>query len=81
MFLEKAKLFPPESKEALIQTPEEQKLFTGETLPEPIDTTAWDTYQNKWYSPLKTKYDFSGILSPWSKQTLQPKKKPCLKTT
>jgi cellulose synthase/poly-beta-1,6-N-acetylglucosamine synthase-like glycosyltransferase len=33
------------------------------------------------YSPLKTKYDFSGILSPWSKQTLQPKKKPCLKTT
>ena len=37
------------SKEALIQTKEDEKLFTGEVLPEPIDTTAWDTYQNKWY--------------------------------
>ncbi|KKT72417.1 MAG: hypothetical protein UW66_C0003G0001, partial [Candidatus Moranbacteria bacterium GW2011_GWF1_44_4] len=26
-----------------------KKLFTGETVAEPIDTTAWDTYQNKWY--------------------------------
>ena len=37
------------SKEALIQTKEDEKLFTGEVLLEPIDTTAWDTYQNKWY--------------------------------
>jgi len=37
------------SKEALIQTTEEEKMFTGETIAEPIDTTSWDTYQNKWY--------------------------------
>ncbi|MFA5925652.1 MAG: hypothetical protein WC831_01850 [Parcubacteria group bacterium] len=37
------------SKEALIQTPEEEKLFTGEVVPEPVDTTDWDAYQNKWY--------------------------------
>ena len=49
MFFEEGKLFPAGSKEALIQTPEEQKLFTGEVVPEPIDTTAWDIYQNKWY--------------------------------
>ncbi len=41
--------FAPDSLEAMIQTPEEQKLFTGEVLPEPIDITEWDTYQNKWY--------------------------------
>ncbi|MDI6777729.1 MAG: hypothetical protein QMD77_00900 [Patescibacteria group bacterium] len=49
MFFEEGKLFPSGSKEALIQTLEEQEMFTGEVLPEPIDTTAWDTYQNKWY--------------------------------
>jgi hypothetical protein len=49
MFFEETKIFPSGSKEAMIQTLEEQELFTGETLPEPIDTTAWDTYQNKWY--------------------------------
>jgi len=49
MFFEEIEYFAPESKEALIQTPEEQELFTGETIAEPIDTTAWDTYQNKWY--------------------------------
>lgn len=49
MFFEEGKLFPSGSKEALIQTPEEQELFTGGTVLEPIDTTAWDTYQNKWY--------------------------------
>jgi len=38
-----------ESKEALIQTPEEEKMFTGEVVSEPIDMTDWDTYQNKWY--------------------------------
>ncbi|MFA5872155.1 MAG: hypothetical protein WC858_05585 [Parcubacteria group bacterium] len=32
-----------------IQTLEDQKMFTGEVVPEPVDTTAWDTYQNKWY--------------------------------
>ena len=49
MFLEEGKYFPSGSKEALIQTLEEQELFTGKVVPEPIDTTAWDTYQNKWY--------------------------------
>jgi hypothetical protein len=44
-------MFPSGSKEALIQTPEEQALFTGEVVPEMdlVDTTDWDTYQNKWY--------------------------------
>ncbi|MBU2025722.1 hypothetical protein KJ912_03205 [Patescibacteria group bacterium] len=36
-------------RETLIQTPEDEKLFTGEVVPKPVDTTAWDTYQNKWY--------------------------------
>ncbi len=49
MFFEEGKNFPPESKEALIQTPEEEKMFTGETIAEPIDATGWDIYQNKWY--------------------------------
>lgn len=37
------------SKDAIIQTAEEEKLFTGETIAEPIDTTDWDTYRNQWY--------------------------------
>ncbi len=41
--------YPSGSKEALIQTPEEEKMFTGEVVSEPVDTTGWDTYQNKWY--------------------------------
>jgi hypothetical protein len=28
---------------------EAQKKFIGETILEPIDTTAWDTYRNQWY--------------------------------
>lgn len=36
-------------KRAPIQTIEEQKEFVGETVQEPIDTTAWDTYRNKYY--------------------------------
>lgn len=36
-------------KRAPIQTLEEQKEFVGETVQEPIDTTAWDTYRNKYY--------------------------------
>lgn len=38
-----------ESKDVLIQTPEEEKMFTGEVVVEPIDTTSWDTYRNRWY--------------------------------
>lgn len=38
-----------ESKDVLIQTPEEEKMFTGEVVAEPIDTTSWDTYRNQWY--------------------------------
>ncbi len=49
MFFGERNFFAPESKGVLIQTPEEQELFTGETLSEPIDTTSWDIYQNKWY--------------------------------
>lgn len=37
------------NREALVQTPEEDKMFTGEVVPELIDTTDWDLYQNKWY--------------------------------
>lgn len=48
-FLAESEKFSSESREALIQTPEEEKMFTGEVVPELIDTTAWDTYQNKWY--------------------------------
>ncbi len=38
-----------QKEQDLIQTAEDVELFTGETIPEPIDTTAWDKYQNKWY--------------------------------
>jgi len=38
-----------QKEQDLIQTAEDMELFTGETIPEPIDTTAWDKYQNKWY--------------------------------
>jgi len=31
------------------QVPEEEKQFVGETISEPIDTTGWDTYRNRWY--------------------------------
>ncbi|PIU78383.1 MAG: hypothetical protein COS72_02875 [Candidatus Moranbacteria bacterium CG06_land_8_20_14_3_00_43_56] len=48
-FFEEREGFPSGSREAMIQTKEEEKLFTGEVVPEPIDTTAWDTYRNKWY--------------------------------
>jgi len=37
------------NKEALAPPTEEEKEFIGETIVEPIDTTAWDTYRNQWY--------------------------------
>jgi hypothetical protein len=49
MFFEEKKQISSESREALIQTSEEQEMFMGKTLLESIDTTSWDTYQNKWY--------------------------------
>lgn len=49
MFFEEIKYFPSGSKETLIKASEEQKLFTGEIVPKLVDTTTWDTYQNKWY--------------------------------
>ena len=38
-----------QSMDALIQTSEDQEMFTGEVVLETIDTANWDTYQNKWY--------------------------------
>lgn len=38
-----------ENRDILIQTPEDQEMFTGKELSEPMDTSNWDTYQNKWY--------------------------------
>jgi hypothetical protein len=39
----------PQNTQTLIQNKEDEKLFTGEVISEPVDTTNWDTYQNKWY--------------------------------
>jgi hypothetical protein len=37
------------NQEAIAPPTEEQKKFIGETVVEPVDTTAWDTYRNQWY--------------------------------
>src|SRR4030042_6961947 len=37
------------SREPSAPPTKEEKMFIGEEVPEPIDTTEWDTYRNQWY--------------------------------